>query len=123
MKDPRPEVRAVAAIGLSDSEAVPALLTGITDTDPVVRSAAASALGELQVRPEAVVRPLIGLLQDPDPSVRSSAAFALGKYGSHAKSAVPDLSKLARNSQGDEKLKILSALQMIDRNAAKEAMK
>ena len=74
-------VRAMAAWTLGEMEqrsTIPALVAALRDASPVVRSAAARALGEIE-DPAAVV-PLSTLLAgDADPEVRRTAAWALGQ--------------------------------------------
>jgi HEAT repeat protein len=56
-----------------------------------VRSAAASALGEMGESAKSSVPSLIPLLKDPDINVRSSTAWALSKMGKAAIPAIPAL--------------------------------
>jgi opacity protein-like surface antigen len=77
-----PAVRSKAAIRLGQlggSEAVPPLLSALSDKSSLVRGAAADALGKLGDR-----RAFVGLtarLQDREPKVRALAARALGVLG------------------------------------------
>jgi HEAT repeat protein len=68
------------ALGASDaSEAVPALIDALKDTDAGVREQVAWALGAIGDR--RAVDGLIGALKDQAPQVRKQAAWALGALG------------------------------------------
>ncbi|HVH56849.1 MAG TPA: HEAT repeat domain-containing protein [Vicinamibacterales bacterium] len=74
---------------------VPLLLQGLTDTDPRVRTVAATYLGILHDDGPSVVPALIETLQDEDPEVRAAAATALGSFEPQATLALPALRKAA----------------------------
>ena len=76
-----------------DSAAVPALVEGLKDFDPLVRGQAALSLGKLRAKSALV--PLISLLKDPDEHVRGSAAYAVGLVGD--RSAAKDLRPLSED--------------------------
>jgi hypothetical protein len=79
---------AATALGqIGDPEAVPHLITALSDSDDSVRQGAATALGRIG-DPEAVPH-LITALSDSDDSVRQGAATALGRIGDPE--AVPHL--------------------------------
>ena len=88
---------AFLAIGPS---AKPALITALTDDDPVVRSASASALGGLAHYKGTDIRDalpaLIECLRDADPNVRIHSAMTLGDLGTDAGAAVPGLVPLLK---------------------------
>lgn len=81
LQDPRPEVRARAALALGSvqaPEAVPALLAALGDDDPSVRRDAAFALG--QARDSSAVGPLVGAYSaEGDVEVRGRIMEALSK--------------------------------------------
>ncbi len=83
--------RAVALGETGDVEAVPELIGLCGHAAPVVRRAAASALGKLAVddTARAAVPALCMLTRDPHPQVRQYALLALGKIGDAA--ALPAL--------------------------------
>lgn len=62
---------------MKDSEAIPALLSALTDPVAKVRAQAARALGALNAN-EAILALNRALLEDPDPLVRNATAEALG---------------------------------------------
>ena len=62
-----------------DPAAQSALLTALSEPEPLIREAAAYSLGELKVG--AAVDSLVQMLKDDDAAVRRSAACALGKIG------------------------------------------
>jgi len=82
---------ALAKIGFTTEETVPALIDTLEDEDESVRSRAAEALGKIGPTAKEAVPTLIDALQDQDESVRSRAAEALGEIGPTAKEAVPAL--------------------------------
>ncbi|MEW6210878.1 MAG: HEAT repeat domain-containing protein [Acidobacteriota bacterium] len=67
---------AQAQIQVKPMSAPARLIAELKSKDPMVRRAAANALGGMRARDS--VRPLIQLLLDKNPSVREAAAFALG---------------------------------------------
>jgi deoxyhypusine monooxygenase len=64
-----------------------ALIYALNDTDEMVRSEAASSLGEIGDR--SVVGPLIQALKDPHPLVRANSAHSLGNIGLQRESEYP----------------------------------
>jgi len=82
LSDPRPEVRARAALAvgrLQDSTSVAALLPLLEDASPEVKREAVFALGQIGHRSAAT--PLLAKLNDPDPETSLRAIEALGKLG------------------------------------------
>jgi cyclophilin family peptidyl-prolyl cis-trans isomerase/HEAT repeat protein len=79
----RPELIEIARLEAARSTGNGSLLRSLTDPDPVVRRAAARALGRLPFPRfgEQVTGALCGALADPDPGVRREVAFALGIRG------------------------------------------
>lgn len=125
LKDPYPEVRALAARGLKagvvDSAgqrgaAQAALITALGDTSAHVRINAAGALGAY--RAAETVQPLARLLGDPDRNVALAAAGALG--ASQQASAADPLSRATDDASLPLALRAvaLSALARVDAGAA-----
>jgi len=88
---------ALGKIGPDAIEAIPVLVTALTDQDDAIRKAAEDGLAKinpgwakLEVTKEAVPV-LVVTLRDPDPNKRQLAAEVLGKIGPNAGSAVPTL--------------------------------
>jgi len=83
LKDENPEVRrtAVESLGkIGDSSAVHSVLPLLTDPVPLVRVAAARALGQsAAISNEAVLAALTRALEDPDERVKQTAAMAIGE--------------------------------------------
>src|SRR5918996_85021 len=84
-RDPRPEWRAAAAaargrVGLGT------VMGALRDREPVVRAAAAEALGV--ARDAHAIGPLITALTDPDETVRRNAASTLARIGEPAEDAL-----------------------------------
>lgn len=82
---------------IGDTMAEPFLVGALDDSDPVVREAAARALGQLPSFGESSVHGLAALLEDADASVRRAAAVALGQAGD-AQTAVDSLIRLLASS-------------------------
>jgi HEAT repeat protein len=90
-KDRRYAVGALAEIGSAATEAVPAVIAALRDTDEVVRAGAAAALGKIGPAAAETVPALIAALGDADKMVRRSAAGTLEHIGPPAAEAVPAL--------------------------------
>ncbi|HLO52186.1 MAG TPA: HEAT repeat domain-containing protein, partial [Kamptonema sp.] len=80
---------------------VPALIPLLKDSNPEVRSSAASALGGIRAEAKTAVPEFLPLLKDSQAGVRSNAAFALGGIRAEAKAAVPLLIPLLKDSDAD----------------------
>ena len=96
----QPEERAAAAqtlghlTGPDSTVAIPDLIRVLeADSNGLVRSRAAEALGHLGEKDERVVAPLAKALTDPDLQVRVASATALGSLGPRAAGAVPVLAQ------------------------------
>jgi HEAT repeat protein/energy-coupling factor transporter ATP-binding protein EcfA2 len=81
-------IAAFSEIGLL---AVPSLQNSLRNSDPVVREAAAQALGAIGNKAKAAVPDLCKALKDPDRYVRRNATLALGAIGSSAHDAIGPL--------------------------------
>ena len=81
-----------------NNEQLNQLLKNLKDRDSLVRSRAASKLGELKAK-EAIKELIRILKEDSDSLVRSSAATALGDLGSEAKEAVSALVEIMQKDQ------------------------
>ncbi|MGH7411264.1 MAG: HEAT repeat domain-containing protein, partial [Candidatus Methylomirabilis sp.] len=79
LRDPSSEIRLRAAQALRHfgSRAAPLLAQTVTDADPNVRWAAASALGEIGPEAKDAVPALLQALRDPEDMVRGSVRYAL----------------------------------------------
>jgi hypothetical protein len=76
-------------------EAIDPLLSALkNDKMPVVRRAAAEALGKINPDNKVAVKPLIEALKDPDMGVRIGAATALGNLGPDATEAIDTLRQI-----------------------------
>ena len=82
-----------AAFHRFGEQAVPALVTALSDTDAAVREHAADALGHLGEDAVAAVEPLVALAGDPVAEVRLSAVSALGQLGEAARDALRGLTE------------------------------
>ena len=79
-----------------DARAVlPLLIDRGGDSDPGVRTVAATYLGIIHEGGADAVGALVDALKDPEPDVRRAAATALGSFGADATPAVPALRKAA----------------------------
>ncbi|MDR3636314.1 MAG: HEAT repeat domain-containing protein [Isosphaeraceae bacterium] len=81
-------------LGRRDPERVGPLVAMLADSDPLVRTQSAKALGDVRWRPAS--GRLVGLLKDADPEVQLNAAIALGKLGDET--AVEPLVALVREN-------------------------
>lgn len=86
MGEPDPVVRQIITASLAGNsrpEVVAALMAALGDTDPSVRAAAVSSIG--QMRNERMTRTMgETLAKDPEPAVRRAAAWALSTQNSEA---------------------------------------
>jgi hypothetical protein len=95
--------------------AVPPLLKALNDSDELVRTKAAAALGLLGQQPELVVPALIrNLHQTNSWRVPASAAKALGRFGPDAASAIPELKKAAQHADLGVREAANSAIEAIE---------
>lgn len=94
--DSEPSIRSLAfdtLCALRVTQALPAALAGLADTDHRVRTMALRLVGELGGKD--VIEILRAHTADPEPSVRAAAARALGSLGASA--AQPDFLRLFRD--------------------------
>lgn len=89
--DRRSAVQLLIRTGLRGTEAIPAVLGALTDTDSIVRSKAARALGWRLPLSEDVLPALVTALFDRSAGVRASAAHAISKHWEIPKSIRPQL--------------------------------
>jgi HEAT repeat protein len=111
MRDPDWTIRQAAALslrqwGMLKSQTVPdsviqALIAGLGDDAPDVRSNSATSLGRIHSQADLCVPALVHLLQDRKMDPRMRAALALGSFGLSAESALPALRALA-DREADE---------------------
>ncbi len=95
--------------------AVPALITGLEESQPpTVRIAAASGLGRIGPAAAPAIDRLCGCFTSDDPTLRWHAAFALGKIG---KDAVPALRSLLESSNPQVVVAAVDALDWIGEDA------
>jgi HEAT repeat protein len=116
LDDPDPDIRlaTVTSLAMQGKEAQAAtgkLLARLKDEHPLVRQAAADALGQLQSIE--AVEALIELLHDPSLDIRRSAAVALGKIGPPASKASEALGKAVTDLDEDVRLAATVALGQI----------
>jgi HEAT repeat protein len=86
-------IRGLERIGPAAKEAVPVLLTVLSDKNPQVVADAAMALASIGPDSVPATTALTGLLASTDPNVRGAATNALGSIGPPAKGAVATLMK------------------------------
>jgi len=95
--------------------AVPALMTGLEESQPpAVRIAAASGLGRIGPAAAPAIDRLCSCFTSADPMLRWHAAFALGKIG---KTAVPKLRPLLEASDPQVVSAVVDALEWIGEDA------
>jgi HEAT repeat protein len=84
-------VRVLGYFGAEGVSAVPELIGALSDSSPVVRSAAAGSLAQIGPAAAGAVAALSKALSDSNPQVRDLAAIALRAMGPKAVAAVPEL--------------------------------
>ena len=77
--------------GVDISAAIPGLLKGLSDSDPLVRGWSAQAFLHVGPKGSAAVPKLIDMLRSSDEGDRNSACIGLRGIGSGAKAALPAL--------------------------------
>jgi hypothetical protein len=90
-----------------------ALLDGLTDPTPFVRSRSARRLAGLQPPMVEAIPALTKMLGDSDVECRGSAAGALGAFGPAASDAIPQLEKLDGDSDPNVRAIAMEALRQI----------
>jgi len=118
-----PRVRAAAAQVLGDfgpmaSNAAPALVRALRDTNATLRVNAAFALGKIGARPELAVPALAQSLADRDEAARMYAAIALKKFGHQAVRAVPELIATLKDRSWQVRERAALALGAVGKNQA-----
>jgi HEAT repeat protein len=114
-----------ALIAIPDPRTVEPLTEALKDADPLLRTNAALALGELQDgRPGAdlspIVDPLVAALSDPTPEVRAMAASALGR--THSERALDPLLRALGDSSTTVRLTAKAVLAGYDDPRARDAV-
>lgn len=87
-----------------------ALLAGLKESDPKIRSGAAEALAGIRPVRKAQVDALIGALSDRDVAVRREAARSLGVLGTGAAKAKEGLAKLQADSDASVRQVVIVSL-------------
>ena len=94
---------------------VPVLVDLLKDPEPDVRAIAANGLGQLKALPSLSVPALIPVVDDPQRLPRYHAALALGSFGAAASNAVPALLAYAhKTGSATERQLIIQAIRKID---------
>jgi hypothetical protein len=111
----------LACIGPQAREAIPFLLTSLTDTNKDIRVSSAAVLGEIRGKPGRVVLALMAALHDPDRGVRNITLGALSSFGAEAKAAIPAVLEIAgKHPDLSNRETAVQALRKIDPAAAEE---
>jgi len=113
------EIRSIGARGPGGLSQIQKLEAALSDTDPMVREAAAWAFTQLGERVSAVVTPLGRALNDPDPVVRGLAAMGLRNTGT---AALPLLGRLIEKLKDDDPNVRLMVAQVIERQGKQAAV-
>ncbi len=114
-----------ALIAIPDQRTIEPLTEALKDADPLLRTNAALALGELQDgRPGAdlspIVDPLVAALGDPAPEVRAMAASALGR--THSEAALEPLISALGDSSTTVRMTAKAVLAGYDDSRARDAV-
>jgi len=108
---------ALTLVAPRDARTARAVLEGLRDRSPEVRSAAARGAAACTASPE-LVSALIAALGDKGEDVRGGAARSLGRLGTSARSAVPALLKRGTDPVEAVRLEAVRALASLDRARA-----
>jgi hypothetical protein len=111
----------LASVGPAANVAIPILVNGLANSNPLVRQDIVNSLGRLHSEPELVVPTLTKALNDPAARVRITACLALGQVGAGAKQAVPALAKALNDADASVAGMAAMALRQIDPEAASKA--
>lgn len=111
-KDPKAKASALAELGRLGQvqkslvkDAYPYMVKALEDKDPIVRAAAARAVGMVDPDPAEVVPVLTKMAKgDKDERVQIAAMNGLAAMGANAKGAVPDLRAVLKKEGKDSKL-------------------
>jgi hypothetical protein len=119
-RDPDPDVRTAALVGLARfgtaaQSAIPAVLNAATRGDVEPRVAAIKALPALNSDAERTVPVLIAGLQHSDLRLRRVAAAGLIRFGPDAKPALPELRKATTSPDPELRLNAAEAILALER--------
>jgi hypothetical protein len=119
-------IESLTLIGPPAKAAIPAIVKGMTNSDPQMLEASIQALGIIHSNPELAVPALIKTLSGPalevSDRVRTFSAQALGNFGAEAKPAIPALLKIINDYRTYEVgIEAAKALRAIDPEAAAKA--
>ena len=114
------EIRSLGALGPGGGlSQIQKLEAGLSDTDPMVREAAAWAFTQLGERVSVAVAELGRALSDPDPVVRGLAAIGLRNAGTASQ---PLLGRLIEKLKDDDPNVRLMVAQVIERQGKQAAV-
>ncbi len=85
---------AARSLGLIGEDAVEALISGLTNSNPEVRQACVAGLGDVGTNHPPALSALLSTLNDHDSRVRFSAIWAVGRFKRHPKEVVTALARL-----------------------------
>lgn len=105
-------VKVLAAIG---SHAVDPLVHVLYDADPQMWAGAIAVLGTIVPKKDSVVPAVEKHLGDPDSETRMAAAWALGRFAARARTSVPKLEPMTRDSEYNVREQSKKALARITR--------
>lgn len=106
-------------LGTNGTPAIPVLQATLKDSDLIVRSSAAKALGMIRQKPQEVVPALTVALADTNALVRQSAASSLGLYKQLAAPAMPALTRALQDPDSLVQAAAATALGNMRQEAAK----
>jgi len=97
-------------ISEGNSSAVSALTQALSDKSSLVRSNAASALGDIGGASKSAIAALLQALKHPDAKTRAAAAFALKNIGLNANVVIPKLIPALNDSDDEVQVSAATAL-------------
>jgi hypothetical protein len=98
--DPTLQDTVASSLARIGPDAIPAVITALSDPDAQVRVSAAKSLAQMGPKAAEATQALINSLGDSDENVRRTAAKALGQIGPAAREAIPSLIALLKHPTG-----------------------
>jgi len=111
----------IANMGPAAADAVPRFVKATTDTNFQDRFNAVLTLSRIRARPDLSVPALTASLRDPHETVRGTAALCLVDFGTNARSAIPEMTRLLADPDPDVRQDVAEAIKKIDPEAAATA--
>jgi predicted Zn finger-like uncharacterized protein len=113
--------RCLGQIGAAAAtQGVPALVEALKDPEPIIREAAADALGKFGVEARTTASSLLAMLADKETTVRRAALGALAQIGPEAKETLPKLKPALKDADPESRRRALDVLGRLGTDAVKD---